>query len=96
MKVLFRSSTALILAMSVVACATPGADIILAQPEATQRAAFEQCSARLGVPAQLQKLNMRDGRVNVFAVEGNGVTLAQARSLNQCSREVILATHGGG
>lgn len=96
MKTIFRSSAALVLATSLTACTTPGADMIVALPQATQKAAFERCSAHLNVPAQLQKIEMSGGRVSVFAVNGNGVSLAQARSLNQCSRATLIAEHGEG
>jgi hypothetical protein len=83
---------------SLLACggATPGADQILALPEAVQRQAHATCLAGQGInaPEAIQTLRLRDGRVSVFVADGPGVSLAQARSANQCARAQLLA--GGG
>jgi hypothetical protein len=97
MKMSLRMSTGLALLVSVTACGgspSPEAELKASLPAATQVAAFEACSSQLSVPAHLQQLELDNDRVNVFAVNSNGVTLAQARSLNQCARARIAAQYG--
>ncbi|MEL6522870.1 MAG: hypothetical protein AAFQ66_18010, partial [Pseudomonadota bacterium] len=69
-----------------------GSDAILNLPEATKRAAFQQCSAQLGIPADLQRIELRDGRVSIFAANRK---LSDARSLNICARDRLLAVSAG-
>ncbi|MCB4457682.1 hypothetical protein [Leisingera sp. McT4-56] len=80
------------------ACATPGADTILSLSESVQKDSLRSCHADLGIkgPFAPQKLLLRDGRVSVFAANGNGVSLNEARSINKCSRERLLGQYGAG
>lgn len=86
-----RALTVFLFLASLGACSGSSSSGITNLPEATQRAAYQQCSAQLNIPAQLQVLALRSGGVSVFAVNGNGVSLSQARSLNQCARNTLLA-----
>ncbi|MEO8530822.1 MAG: hypothetical protein ABI459_06345 [Deltaproteobacteria bacterium] len=94
MKNYIRSSAAVAMTFGLIACSTAGSDAMLAATEQAQRAAYDQCSAQLGVAAYLQKLDLRNGQVSLFAVNENGVTIAQARSLNDCAKGRLLATQG--
>ncbi|WP_208351526.1 hypothetical protein [Pseudaestuariivita rosea] len=68
------------------ACSNSESDNTPPLPKETQVAAFKQCSAELNIPLQLQYLDRRGGGVHIFMVNGNGVTLADARSMNKCAR----------
>ena len=71
-----------------------GADYILSLPQDVQQQAYEDCIGTMSLSAsrvQIQRLDFDDGRVSLFAINGNGVSLAQARSLNQCARARLLS-----
>jgi hypothetical protein len=72
---------------------TPGADKILALPEAVQRQAHLVCQAEQGVniPEAINVLRLNDGRVVVSVVNGPGLSLSQARAINQCARTKLLS-----
>lgn len=91
-----KALTSLGILAALAACApTPGADYIISQPEAVQIAAHEACFQQQGIAAPFvpNVLRLNDGRVVVSAVNGNGVSLAQARAVNQCAQNRLL---GGG
>lgn len=71
---------------------TPDADHILSLPEAIQRQAHLDCQAEQGlnIPEALNVLKLNDGRVVVSVVNGPGLPLAQARTINQCARGKLL------
>lgn len=91
-----KALTSLGILVALAACApTLGADYIISQPEAVQIAAHEACFQQQGIAAPFvpNVLRLNDGRVVVSAVNGNGVSLAQARAVNQCAQNRLL---GGG
>ena len=73
---------------------TPGAEQIISQPESVQRQALMACQAEQGVniPEALNVLRLSDGRVIVSAVNGPGLSLSQARAINQCGQARLLGT----
>ncbi|MGC3939164.1 hypothetical protein ACOTTU_15280 [Roseobacter sp. EG26] len=83
---------------ALIGCATPGADVILSLDENTQASALRSCHAGLGIegPFAPQKVALDDGRVSVFVANENGISLAEARSVNRCARDRLLATYGAG
>ena len=73
--------------------ATPESARIFAASEAEQVAALQACQEQLGIYQQLeyQRADMGDGRLNIFIVNGNGLTLAQAREINACKDARIMS-----
>ncbi|WP_291730037.1 hypothetical protein [Leisingera sp. F5] len=80
------------------ACASPGSDMILSLSESVQKESLRGCHADLGIqgPFAPQKLVLKDGRVSVFAANENGVSLSEARNMNKCSRERLMAKYSAG
>ncbi|PYG26981.1 hypothetical protein [Pelagimonas varians] len=77
-----------------VGCAsTPGADYILSLSADTQFEALRACHQELGIQAPLnaQRLDLNDGRVSIFAADGGGLTLSDARAINRCAQQRLLA-----
>ncbi|MEM9437014.1 MAG: hypothetical protein AAGA15_08235 [Pseudomonadota bacterium] len=85
-------------ALALSACSTPGADTLLALPEAVQLQALQACQNEQGAvpPEAIQVLRLDNGGASVFVANGPGVTLGQARALNQCSTAKLRATYGVG
>lgn len=71
---------------------SPAADQILAVSETGQRQAQLACQAEQGIniPEALNIHRLNDGRVLVSTVNGPGLPLAQARTINQCARAKLL------
>ena len=84
---------ALIGALSMVVLSACGGGDGLRFSEADQTAALEACAEQLGIPLFAQRLESRDGPDTIFAVNTNGVTLAQGRSINQCSGRTLRANY---
>jgi len=88
------TSAMLVAAALLSACSgTPGADQILALPEAVQRQAHLTCQAEQGIniPEAISVLRLNDGRVIVSVINGPGLSLAQARTINQCASGKLLS-----
>lgn len=87
---MIRSSFAfVILGLVVVGCSdTPNADQIISQTEERQLQAHFDCQYELGLdaPEAIQSLPLKDGRVVVSTVNAAGLSLAQARAVNQCAQ----------
>lgn len=89
----FGLSAVLLSSIALTACtATPGADQILAMSEQTQVQAHAACQAEQGLRggAAIEILELGNGRVAATTLNGNGVSLAQARAVNQCARAKLL------
>jgi len=94
-----RGLAALTLVGAVAACgSTPGADYIMSLPPEVQTAALQSCHADLGIagPFQLYTNTLDSGAVIVAARNGNGVTIADARSVNQCAQARLLSERSAG
>lgn len=79
--------------VAVAACTeTPGADRIMAMPEQVQIQAHAACHAEQGLVngATVEILELNNGQVIASTLNGNGVSLAQARAVNQCARAKLL------
>lgn len=87
-------SGALASAALLAACSgTPGADQILAMPESQQRQAIMACQAEQGfnIPEAVNVLRLNNGSVAVSVINGPDLSLAQARSINQCAQAKLLS-----
>ena len=84
--------------VGLVGCTTPNADVILSLNENVQTEALRACHAAAGVEAPFspQKITLDDGRVSVFVANENGLSLAEARGINRCKSDRLLATYGPG
>lgn len=71
--------------------------VVMAASEADQTAALRSCHAALNIsgPLQLYTLELDDGRTLVTARDGQGVSLAEARSINDCRTDRLVAQSGG-
>jgi hypothetical protein len=90
----FSSKNSLICVLSLVAltaCASSGDR--LRYSESDQTAALEACAEQLQLPLFAQRLPSNDGPSSIFAVNASGVTLAQARSINQCKHQTLAANY---
>ncbi|MEQ6202881.1 hypothetical protein ABMC88_07480 [Sulfitobacter sp. HNIBRBA2951] len=90
----FAASAAMITTTVLTACGgTPGAHQILAVPESVQRQAIMACQAEQGInlPQAVQALRLDNGQVSVFAANGPGLSLGQARAINQCAQAKLLS-----
>ena len=86
-------SAVLLTSVVLSACSeTPGADQISAISEQTQINAHAACKAEQGSRsgAAIEILELGNGRVVASTLNGNGVTLAQARAVNQCAQAKLL------
>ncbi len=88
-----NSRKALFGALSMLALSACGGGDGLRFSEADQTAALEACAQQLGVPLFAQRLESRTGPSTIFAVNTNGVTITQARSINQCSGRTLRANY---
>jgi hypothetical protein len=61
--------------------------------EADQTAALEACAEQLQIPLFTQYLPSEGRPGTIFAVNANGVTLAEGRSLNQCKQQTVAANY---
>jgi hypothetical protein len=90
----FAVSAAMITTTVLTACGgTPGANQILAMPEGVQRQAIMACQAEQGInlPQAVQALRLDNGQVSVYAANGPGLSLGQARAINQCAQAKLLS-----
>lgn len=79
--------------LAVAACTeTSGADQISSIPEDVQVRAHATCQAQQGLTtcATLQIVELGNGKVIASTLIGNGVSLAQARAINQCAQAKLL------
>ena len=86
-------SVSILSLVAVAACTeTPGADQISAIPEQVQVQAHANCQAEQGLVngAAVQILELGNGKIIASTLNGNGVTLAQARAVNQCAQRKLL------
>lgn len=96
-----RFLTSAVCLFGLVGCAsTPGADYILSLSADTQFEALRACHQELGIQAPLnaQRLDLDDGRVSIFAADGGGLSLHDARAINGCAQQRLLSnqsTHPG-
>lgn len=91
-------SASVFVSLLVTACTeTPGSDRIMAIPEQTQIQAHAACQGEQGLTngAAVEVLELGNGRVVASTLNGNGVTLAQARAVNQCARAKLLGGQTG-
>ncbi len=61
-------------------------------PESVQVQAHATCQAEQGIQgvASVEVLELGDGRVVASTLDGGGVSLNQARSINQCAQAKLL------
>lgn len=89
-----RFLTSAVCLFGLVGCAsTPGADYILSLSADTQFEALRACHQKLGILAPLtaQRLDLDDGRVSIYAADGGGMSLNDARAINNCAQQRLLA-----
>lgn len=90
-----RISAGLSLSLLALAACTdaPSADRIMTIPEAVQVQAHGFCQAQQGLAggAPVEILELSNGGVIATTINGNGVTIAQARAVNQCARARMLS-----
>ncbi len=93
----FQVTSATLMSVAFLSACTssPGTDIILALPESVQRQAHMACQAEQGIniPEAINVLRLNDGRVLVSVVNGPGLSLSQARGINQCASAKLLNEH---
>lgn len=70
-------------------CGGGGEDIRYA--EADQIAALQTCAGQLQIPLSTHHIPSEGRPGTIFAVNANGVTIAEARSLNQCKYQILAA-----
>ncbi|WP_112309125.1 hypothetical protein [Pseudogemmobacter bohemicus] len=83
----------------VAACGGPESYARQALPETVQRNAILECQAEAGMnkPEAIQKLDLRSGASrDVFMTNTYGVTLGQARAINQCKQAKLDARIASG
>ena len=81
------------------ACGGPESYARQALPETVQRNAILECQAEAGInkPEAIQKLDLRSGASrDVFMTNTYGVTLGQARAINQCKHAKLDARIASG
>lgn len=88
--------SALALALGAGCTETERADVIIAMPVEVQLAAHRACheQLRIAAPFQPNVLRLRGGGAVVSAVNASGMTLAEARAVNQCARARLLSGTG--
>ncbi|WGI21314.1 hypothetical protein [Amylibacter sp. IMCC11727] len=94
----FGLSAPVFISLLVTACTeTPSADKIALIPEQTQIQAHAACQAEQGLVhgAAVEVLEMSNGRVIASTLNGDDVTVAQARAVNQCARAKLLGGQTG-
>lgn len=82
----------ILVSIILVGCATsPETQMVYALPSETQTGAYKSCSEELNIPAHLQIMEFDEARRHIYAVNSNGVSLMQARSLNKCAYDKMVA-----
>lgn len=92
---LFRTKPITVLSSCAILCAcatNPDVELVRSLPEDVQRAAVLECASELGVPAQIKVVGSESSR-SVFTVNGNGVSIFDARKVNICAYDKLIARY---